>query len=204
MWTDRFRLCEQAEEEERRAIAAEEALEAEEHARAAKRPRHQDLVLATLVEDAEPEHLSSLSEALNVAAQGKRIGIIESKQESQEAKELKELRDKFQGLKVVSRAKVTQDRVYSAAYHPEITKDLIFFGGEIVVYPYSWAVTKRLQINMASWVYGMLAQPLMKSPTKMEISAPQWTSKNAGNIGASRPTGQPLQNHQFQPSNSTR
>lgn len=37
----------------------------------------------------------------------------------------------MRGLKVVSRAKVTQDRVYSAAYHPEITKDLIFFGGEL-------------------------------------------------------------------------
>src|ERR1700685_2515823 len=115
---------------ERRAIAAEEALEAEERARAAKRPRHQDLILATLVEDAEPEDLSSLAAALDVSAQPKRVGIIESKQESQEAKEVKELRVKLQGLKVVSRAKVTQDRIYSAAYHPEVTKDLIFFGGE--------------------------------------------------------------------------
>jgi len=32
-------------------------------------------------------------------------------------------------LKVVARAKVMQDRVYSAAYHPDPTKDLIFFGG---------------------------------------------------------------------------
>lgn len=27
-----------------------------------------------------------------------------------------------------SRAKVTQDRIYSMAYHPEVTKDLIFVG----------------------------------------------------------------------------
>lgn len=40
------------------------------------------------------------------------------------------LRESLARLKVVARAKVTQDRVYSAAYHPEPTKDLIFFGGE--------------------------------------------------------------------------
>ncbi|KIM87143.1 hypothetical protein PILCRDRAFT_815601 [Piloderma croceum F 1598] len=118
----------EAEEEERRVIAAEEALKAEERTRAAKRPRHQDLVLAILVEDAEPEDLSSLTAALDVVAQPKRVGIIESKPASQEAKEVKALRDKLQELKVVARAKVTQNRIYSAAYHPEITKDLIFFG----------------------------------------------------------------------------
>jgi hypothetical protein len=35
-------------------------------------------------------------------------------------------------MKVVARAKVTQDRVYSAAYHPDPTMDLIFFGGGCV------------------------------------------------------------------------
>lgn len=44
--------------------------------------------------------------------------------------EVADLRKKLNTLKVVARAKVTQDRVYSAAYHPEVTKDLIFFGGE--------------------------------------------------------------------------
>ena len=43
--------------------------------------------------------------------------------------EVAALRAKLQNMKVVARAKVTQDRVYSAAYHPEPTKDLIFFGG---------------------------------------------------------------------------
>jgi len=90
-------------------------------------------VLAALVEDAEPEDLSSLTAALDVVAQPKRVGIIDSKPASQETKEVKALRDKLQKLKVVSRAKVTQNRIYSAAYHPEITKDLIFFGGEIMI-----------------------------------------------------------------------
>lgn len=37
-------------------------------------------------------------------------------------------------MKIVARAKVTQDRVYSAAYHPDPTTDLIFFGGECTVH----------------------------------------------------------------------
>lgn len=41
------------------------------------------------------------------------------------------LKEKMQNLKVVARAKVTQDRIYSAAYHPEVKKDLIFFGGKL-------------------------------------------------------------------------
>jgi hypothetical protein len=43
--------------------------------------------------------------------------------------EVAALRARFQNMKIVARAKVTQDRVYSAAYHPEPTKDLVFFGG---------------------------------------------------------------------------
>lgn len=39
-----------------------------------------------------------------------------------------ELKKSFAGLKVRSRAKVTENRIYSAAYHPERTKDLVFFG----------------------------------------------------------------------------
>jgi hypothetical protein len=41
-----------------------------------------------------------------------------------------ELRDQVQDLKVVARAKVVTERIYSAAYHPETTKDLILFGGQ--------------------------------------------------------------------------
>jgi hypothetical protein len=47
-----------------------------------------------------------------------------------EAAEVTALRERFQNMKIVARAKVTQDRVYSAAYHPDPTTDLIFFGGE--------------------------------------------------------------------------
>jgi WD repeat-containing protein 76 len=44
---------------------------------------------------------------------------------------LKNLREQVQGLKVISRAKVTMHRIYSVAYHPEVSKDLIFFGGSV-------------------------------------------------------------------------
>lgn len=42
-----------------------------------------------------------------------------------------DLTKRLQKMRVVSRAKVTQNRVYSAAYHPETSKDLIFFGGTL-------------------------------------------------------------------------
>jgi len=51
-----------------------------------------------------------------------------------EAAEVAALRERFQNMKIVARAKVTQDRVYSAAYHPDPTMDLIFFGGECTVH----------------------------------------------------------------------
>lgn len=44
-----------------------------------------------------------------------------------------ELREKLGNLVVVARAKVARERIYSAAYHPDATKDLIFFGGELDV-----------------------------------------------------------------------
>lgn len=43
---------------------------------------------------------------------------------------VQELQQRLSGMKIVSRAKVTQDRIYSAVYHPDVTKDLVFFGGE--------------------------------------------------------------------------
>lgn len=44
-------------------------------------------------------------------------------------REVEELRQKLQKLKVVSRAKVTNSRIYSSAYHPDPAKDIVFFGG---------------------------------------------------------------------------
>ena len=49
----------------------------------------------------------------------------------QEEREVAELRKKLTKLKIVARAKVTTNRVYCAQYHPEKSKDLIFFGGNL-------------------------------------------------------------------------
>jgi len=47
----------------------------------------------------------------------------------EEEREVTELKEKLTKLKIVARAKVTMNRVYCAQYHPEKSKDLIFFGG---------------------------------------------------------------------------
>ena len=62
----------------------------------------------------------------------KRVGGMDDfvyEDEDEEGVAVEELRGQLEGLEIVSRAKVTNDRVYSASYHPERTKDLIFFGG---------------------------------------------------------------------------
>ena len=60
--------------------------------------------------------------------------LFEGERDKEEA-EVNELRERLQNLKVVSRAKVTENRVYSAVYHPEKTKDIVFFGGEYLASP---------------------------------------------------------------------
>ena len=62
-----------------------------------------------------------------------------------ETAEVAALRERFQNMKIVARAKVTQDRVYSAAYYPDPTSDLIFFGG---------AYTLRYILPGISWLTG--------------------------------------------------
>jgi WD repeat-containing protein 76 len=95
------------------------------------------LHLSTLAEEHEPEKLLTLSIALETVAQTiepKRPGDPEAFAFDDDKKEnatVSELREKLQPLKIVSRAKVTQNRIYSAAYHPEMSKDLIFFGGTL-------------------------------------------------------------------------
>lgn len=120
------------EEEER---LEEERKQAEEKARIAKRPRHNVLNFHTLAETDSPQDIAQLSTTMESVAQVSRaVGDPEAFAFSEEAKHksaLKELRDKVENLKVVSRAKVTTNRIYCSAYHPEVTKDLLFFGGDI-------------------------------------------------------------------------
>ncbi|OCH95046.1 WD40 repeat-like protein [Obba rivulosa] len=123
------------EEERQRKTEEEERLEAEERAREAKRPRHQDLDLPILIQDMDVDEIPSLRTTLEAVTQEKypkrtaeKEAFVFNEDDKKEEAIISELKEKFQCLKVVSRAKVTQDRIYSAAYHPEPTKDLIFFG----------------------------------------------------------------------------
>ncbi|OBZ75937.1 Trafficking protein particle complex subunit 10 [Grifola frondosa] len=122
------------EEEQQRKQEEAARLEAEERAREAKRPRHQDLDLRALVDEAEVDGLSSLRGSLQTVlhkVQPRRIADHDAfifDENRKEERALTELKHKLKKMKVVARAKVTQDRIYSAAYHPEPTKDLIFFG----------------------------------------------------------------------------
>ncbi|KAF8798064.1 WD40 repeat-like protein [Phlegmacium glaucopus] len=120
--------------EEEREREEEERLLAQEQAEAAKRPRHDVLNFKTLVEANEPQELSNLSTTMDSIAQfsgSRRSGDPEAfvfDDDSEHQSAVKILRAQVQGLKVISRAKVTMNRVYSVAYHPEVSKDLIFFG----------------------------------------------------------------------------
>lgn len=127
-----------AEAEERRKKEEEEEILAEEQARLAKRPRTQDLDLSVLTspEKLDDEEMSSLRGSLQAITNNsipRGVGSVDAwvfESDKRDEKEAQELRKRLGKMQVVSRAKVTQDRVYSAAYHPEPTKDLIFFGGE--------------------------------------------------------------------------
>jgi WD repeat-containing protein 76 len=90
------------------------------------------LDLVTLLAGEAEDPTSLTSHLATLPEYPKRVGDPEAHvydQDARDARCVSELRDKLKDLKIVSRAKVTQDRIYSAAYHPDVTKDLIFFGG---------------------------------------------------------------------------
>jgi len=71
-------------------------------------------------------------ETVAQSSESRRVGDPDSfvfTEDSKQKRAVQDIRDKVQDLKVVSRAKVTMNRIYCAAYHPEVSKDIIFFGG---------------------------------------------------------------------------
>ena len=48
----------------------------------------------------------------------------------EDQREFEDLKERMSKLVVHARAKVTKSRIYCGAFHREVTKDLIFFGGE--------------------------------------------------------------------------
>lgn len=125
----------QQEEEQLRKKEEEDRWQLEELALKAKQPRHEDLEMYTLLEDKEAEEVMALTSTLQVALQSvqpRRVGAQNKfdYDESKEKQAVLELKDKLKDMTIVARAKVTKERIYSAAYHPEVTKDLLFFGGK--------------------------------------------------------------------------
>ncbi|PSR94077.1 hypothetical protein PHLCEN_2v4505 [Hermanssonia centrifuga] len=118
------------DDEKIRRQQEQERLETEERAREAKKPRHQNLKLTELLEDTDAEDSTLLTAAFQDTMEERGVGSQTEFvfDEEQQEREVSELKKKLKGMKVIARAKVTQDRVYSAAYHPDRTKDLIFFG----------------------------------------------------------------------------
>lgn len=105
------------EEEAMRVREQEEQLEREEQARAAKRPRHDDLDLSMLGDETSVQELMSLTATLERGNEAQKYYDLDSSEK--EELQIAELKAHFDNLKIVSRAKVTDDRVYSSLYHPE-------------------------------------------------------------------------------------
>lgn len=139
----------QAAEAKKRKRDEEERLEALEAERAMKRPRHHDLDLNALAQDdltsEEMEALRSLfggptnaiSSPSKKASSSPTKSPAKSKTKQRDDDDdddkkvdagISALRKELSPMVVRSRAKVTQDRIYSMAYHPEVTKDLVFCG----------------------------------------------------------------------------
>lgn len=96
----------------------QERLEREERAREAKKPRHQDLDIITLGDDSlTSKEINSLNSIFSTLS--RRVAGPSSAAREFDERETEELREAYSEVKIVSRAKVTQDRIYSSLYHPE-------------------------------------------------------------------------------------
>ncbi|KAG9313337.1 WD40-repeat-containing domain protein [Chiua virens] len=135
-----------AESETRVKEEEKERIEAEEQARLAKRPRAENLDLAVLtsaedLDDAEMSALRGSLQAITNKVIPRGIAAVDAwvyEGDERGDGEARELKKKLGKMTIVSRAKVTQDRIYSAMYHPEPTKDLYFS-----------------ETSMGNWEFGM-------------------------------------------------
>lgn len=95
----------------------QERLEREEREREAKKPRHQDLDFKTLGDELTSKEIDVLHSTFSNIS-WRTTGSVNTNRALDE-KEVEELRKAYSNVKIVSRAKVTQDRVYSSLYHPD-------------------------------------------------------------------------------------
>lgn len=129
----------QAEAEEQRAREAEERLEEESRQRLARLPRHYDLELEDVAINDDNDDKSCLRQMLKDLAgteHPRRVGgSIEQEERIRDERALEELREELEGLVVRGRAKVTDNRIYSMAYHPDPVRTFSFFSLTYPIYP---------------------------------------------------------------------
>lgn len=158
-----------------------------------------------LLEDNAAKEVMALTSALQVVTKNvnpRRIGDNKAHQYDEDDDEdaVKKLKKTFQKLKIVARAKVNGDRVYSAAYHPEVSKDLVFFGG-VLTRAVNPQVLKYPQTNMVNWGFGTLAPPLRK--LKMTMTSRLLATAKVAATGGCSSTGLPHLDLQYRVSSST-
>ncbi|KAF6765248.1 WD40-repeat-containing domain protein [Ephemerocybe angulata] len=130
--TPEERIKREREEEEEGQREEENRLREEEAKRIAHRPRHNKLDMVALIENG-PAEIETLTKAFEAVPKSsvERTGDFDAyafEDSKEDERALKDLRERMSKLVVHARAKVTMNRIYCAAYHPEVTKDLIFFG----------------------------------------------------------------------------
>ncbi|KAG9001621.1 hypothetical protein FRB93_012047 [Tulasnella sp. JGI-2019a] len=121
------------EDEELRERAEQERQAELERVRAAHKPRHQDLDLKTLVDDLDNDEIPKLRGLLSSLCSKKHPRAVGSGTSSRDEEitandKLEDLKTRVRRAEVKSRAKISADRVYSMAYHPETSKDVVFIG----------------------------------------------------------------------------
>ncbi len=88
--------------------------------------------------DSEEHEIQELANTLKSVSEGsfprrmpgaKEYTFSDTKEEKAEVDALKR---RLMKMKIVSYNRLTSDRIYSSAYHPEKSKDLIFFGGMVL------------------------------------------------------------------------
>ena len=112
-------------EEERAAREEQDRLDALALAIKAKEPRHQDLNLQEVLEAQDDEEDNEKSRALllvqleELCRQPYPCATGRDSDKEKGSVEKENVKNQLDGMKIVSRAKVTGDRIYSMAYHPE-------------------------------------------------------------------------------------
>lgn len=93
-----------------------------------------DILDTDILTDSLRSDLTAVAQKIIEKSQPRRTVPLDDyvRDEKKEKEEVTSLKNKLGKMKVVSRAKVTQNRIYSSAYHPERSKDLIFFGGNYI------------------------------------------------------------------------